>query len=243
MERVQRRTLAVIALVSLLSFALLAIVLAQGHGVYGFEGPLPRPLRWSASVDTWTEAANRFAAPAIGGVLIVAFAFGVWRRSVVRVAVYAGLAAVAFLMSELVAKPLVHETYQGNLTFPSGNVTAVCATAVAMWLALYPLLGRWARSVTFLLGAGWVLLISVAVVGAHWHTPVDALGSVLLSLGVIAAGGAVFERVLPRRATATGTGDGDALTSATRDDPHRMPRAPQSARPATRRRRPARVSS
>ncbi len=29
----------------------------------------------------------------------------------------------------------------GQLSFPSGNVTAVCATALAMWIALYPVLG------------------------------------------------------------------------------------------------------
>ncbi len=241
MERVQRRTLAVIALVSLLSFVLLAADLAQGHGVYGFERPLLRSLGSPGSVDTWAEAADLFAAPAIIGVLFVAFAFGVWRRSVVRVAVYAGFAAVVFLVSEHVAKPLVHETYKGLLTFPSGNVTAVCATAVAMWLAFYPLLGRWARSVTLLLGAAWVLLISVAVVGAHWHTPFDALGSVLLSLGIIAAGAAVVERVLPRGTA--GTDGGDASRLATRDDPqYRTQQAPQPARSATWRRRPARVS-
>jgi hypothetical protein len=95
--------------------------------------------------------------------------------------------------------------------------------------------------VTLLFSAAWVLLISVAVVGAHWHTPFDALGSVLLSLGVIAAGGAVFERVLPRGAT--GADGGDAPTLATRDDPqYQIPEAPQPARPATWRRRPARVS-
>jgi hypothetical protein len=52
---------------------------------------------------------------------------------------------VIFLVSEHVAKPLVHETYNGTLTFPSGNVTAVCATAVAMWLAHYPRRGHMAR--------------------------------------------------------------------------------------------------
>ena len=192
LERVQRRTLTVVAMVSLLSFVLLAADVAQGHGVYGFEGPLLRSLGSPTSVDTWAEAADLLAAPAIIGVLIIAFAFGVWRRSVARVAVYAAFAAVVFLVSEHAAKPLVHETYKGTLTFPSGNVTAVCATAVAMWLGYYPLIGRRARSVTLLFGAAWVLLMSVAVVGAHWHTPFDALGSVLLSLGIVAAGGAIL---------------------------------------------------
>jgi membrane-associated phospholipid phosphatase len=237
---VQRRTLTFVALLSLLSFVLLAADLAQGHGEYGFEDSLLRFLGSPTSLDTWVEAADLLAVPAIMGVLIIAFAFGVWRRSVVRVAVYAGFAAVAFLLSDYVAKPLVHETDKGHLTFPSGNVTAVCATAVAMWLALHPLLGRLSRSVTLLLGAAWVLLISVAVVGAHWHTPFDALGSVLLSLGVIAAGGAVFERV-QQRAT-TGTDVGGASRLATRADPGlQMPQAPQPARPTSGKRPRARA--
>jgi len=238
--RVQRRTLTIIAMVSLLSFVLLAADLAEGHGVYGFEGSLLRSLGSPTSVDSWAEAAELLAAPAIIGVLIIAFAFGVWRRSVTRVAAYTGFAAVVFLVSEHVAKPLVHETYKGTLTFPSGNVTAVCATAVAMWLAYYPLLGRRARSVMLLLGAAWVLLISVAVVGAHWHTPFDALGSVVLSLGIIAAGGALFERLRPR--STTGRNGGDALRLASSEAPHPMPQAPRPARPATWMRRPARVS-
>jgi hypothetical protein len=237
---VQRRTLTFIALLSLLSFVFLAADLAQGHGGYGFEGSLLRLLGSPDSLDTWVEAADLLAAPAIIGVLIVAFAFGVWRRSVARVAVYAGFAAVVFLMSEYVAKPLVHETYKGHLTFPSGNVTAVCATAVAMWLALHPLLGRWARSVTLLLGAAWVLLISVAVVGAHWHTPFDALGSVLLSLGVITAGGALFERALPPARAGTDVGDTPRLAPRA-DPPHRVPQAPQPAGPQSGERPRARV--
>jgi hypothetical protein len=62
-----------------------------------------------------------------------------------------------------------------------------------MWLALRPLLDRQSRHVTLVLGVEWVLLISLAVVGARWHTPLDAIGSVLLSVGVVTAGAAVFE--------------------------------------------------
>ena len=35
--------------------------------------------------------------------------------------------------------------------------------------------------------------MSLAVVGVLWHTPLDAIGSVLLSVGVVTAGAAVFE--------------------------------------------------
>jgi membrane-associated phospholipid phosphatase len=118
---------------------------------------------------------------------------GLARRSFGRVVFYAALAAWALLLSEDGIKPLVQRTYDAELTFPSGNVTAVSATALAMWLALGPVLGRQPRHVTLVLGVEWVLLMSLAVVGAHWHTPLDAIGSVLLSVGVVTAGAAVFE--------------------------------------------------
>lgn len=196
--RVKRSTLTTIALVSLMSFALLGSVLANDRGLYGFDAPfLKSPAL--PTIRAWADIADRVGAPAIVAVLAVALAFGILRRSLARVMVYAGLAAVTFLVSEHLAKPLDHETIAGNLSFPSGRVTAVCATSVAMWLALYPLLGKWARGVSLFLGAAWVLLMSLAVVGAHWHTPFDAVGSVFLSLGLITAGAAIYERGVSRR--------------------------------------------
>jgi membrane-associated phospholipid phosphatase len=206
--QVKRSTLTTIALVSLSSFALLGAVLANDRGLYGFDAPFLRSPGSLPSFRSWADIADLVGAPAIGVVLAVALAFGILRRSLARVMIYAGLAAVTFLVSEHVAKPLDHETVAGHLSFPSGRVTAVCATAVAMWLALYPLMGKWARGVTLFLGAAWVLLISVAVVGAHWHTPFDALGSVLLSLGILAAGAAVYESLAPHGAI--GPVDADA---------------------------------
>ena len=62
-----------------------------------------------------------------------------------------------------------------------------------MWIALYPVLGQWARVTTFLLGAAWTGLISLAVVGkSGWHTPIDDIGSFFLSVGVVTAGAAIL---------------------------------------------------
>lgn len=212
----RRPALIAIALASLLAFALLSAHLADGHGLYHFEHRVLRSVESPSSVGAWGALADRLATPVIIVVLVLAFAFGALRGSVLRIAVYAGLAGITFLISEHIAKPLVHETYMGLLTFPSGTVTAVCATVVATWLALYPLLRRWARIVTFLLGVSWVLLTSVAVVAARWHTPFDALGSVLLSLGVITAGAAVFERTAPQEPSVSD--DSDESPSEADDD-------------------------
>jgi len=185
--------LGVIALVCLYATAILASAVAHGRSPYGFEDPAIKWLGPPFAIRGWAHLAELLAAPTIIAVLVVSFGVGLARRAFVRVVFYAALAAWALLISEDGVKPLVQRTYYGELTFPSGNVTAVSATALAMWLALGPLLGRRPRHVTLVLGGEWVLLMSLAVVGARWHTPLDAIGSVLLSVGVVTAGAAVFE--------------------------------------------------
>jgi len=190
---VPRARLGVIALACLYATAILASAVAHGRSPYGFEDPAIRWLGPPSAIRGWADLAELLAAPTILGVLVVSFGVGLARRAFVRVVFYAALAAWALLISDQVIKPLVQRTYYGELTFPSGNVTAVSATALAMWLALGPLLGRLPRYVTLLLGGEWIFLMSLAVVGARWHTPLDAIGSVLLSVGVVTAGAAVFE--------------------------------------------------
>jgi hypothetical protein len=150
-------------------------------------------------VRSWADLVEVLGTPVVSAVLVVSFAFGVVRRAFLRVAFYAALAAATLLVSEHVVKPLVQRTYYGELTFPSGSVTAVSGTAFAMWLALYPLLGGRARNIMLAVGIAWTLLMSVAVVGANWHTPIDAVGSILLSVGIVSAGAVAFERVGTRR--------------------------------------------
>jgi membrane-associated phospholipid phosphatase len=200
---VRRSTLAVIALACLLATVFLALAVAHANAPYWFEDAAIRTLN-PGSAATWANFAELLAVPVIGAVLVVALVYGALKRAVGRVALYAGFAAAAFVISEYVVKPIVHETYYGELSFPSGNVTAVCATAIAMWMALHPLLGRRARRITFALGAAWVMLISLAVVGGLWHTPLDVIGSLLLSVGTVTAGAAVIERdAAPRPPTVT----------------------------------------
>ena len=186
-----RSRLTVTALICLCATAVLAFAVAHGRSPYRFEDPA---LRWlgppSANRD-WAHLAQVLALPAIAAVLVVCFALGLARRIFLRVAVFAALAAAAVLVNDHVVKPLVQRTYYGELTFPSGNVTAVCATALAMWLALGPILGKPLRRATLVFGVAWTLLMSLAVVGALWHTPLDVVGSILLSVGIVTAGAAV----------------------------------------------------
>ena len=195
---VLRDKLKVIALMSSLATALLALAVANNRAPYAFEESAVEWLGSPSAIGAWSDVAEFLGAPAIGAVLVASLTISVVRRAFFRVAFYTALAAVTFLISEHIAKPLIHRTHYGDLTFPSGRVTAVTATALAMWLALHPLIGKRARTVTLSLGTAWALLMSPAAVGAHLHTPRDDVGSLVLSVGVVTAGAAVFEQTVTR---------------------------------------------
>jgi hypothetical protein len=190
---VRRSTLSAIAVVSLLATALLSLAVSRGSSGFELDRKAFLLLGRPPDVDLWKHVADLLAAPVIAIVVVASVVFGVLRRILLRVGVFAGIAAAAFLISEDLIKPLVGERFFGQLSFPSGNVTAVCATALAMWIALYPVLGKWARTIAFVFGVAWTGLMAAAVVGALWHTPLDCLGSVLLSLGVVTAGAAIYQ--------------------------------------------------
>lgn len=212
---VSRANLRIAGLLCLLATALLALVVAHTSAPFGFERPALRWLGGSASArDTWRELTQLLGAIAIGVALAVSLVLGLFRRALLRVVVYAALGTAALLISEQVAKPLVQRTFDTEFTFPSGHVTAVSATALALWLAFYPLLGRRARIITLVVGLAWTLLMSLAVIGAQWHTPLDAVGSILLSVGVVAGGAGLLERahgrglfLVPTRARFGESGD------------------------------------
>ena len=187
--------LTVTSVTCLSTFTLLALAVAHGDGSYGFEDPVFRWLGAPSTTSTWANLSERLASPPIGAVLVISLVLGIARRSLLRVVVYAAIAATAFLISEHVAKPVVQRSYYEELTFPSGSVTAVSATSLAMWLAFYPLIGKTARIITLVIGGAWTLSTALAVVGALWHTPLDVLGSLLLSIGLVTGGAAIFERM------------------------------------------------
>ncbi len=185
--------LATTAAISLVLLALLSLVVAHGTGPYGFEDHAINLFARPSAVSRWSDVADLLGTPTLIVVFAVCLGIGQAKGAVLRVALYALLAVGAILISDHVAKPLVDRTYADVLTFPSGHVTAASGAAFAMWLALFPLLGKRARNLVLILGVAWVLLISLAVVAGLWHTPLDVVGAVLLAVGVVASGGAILE--------------------------------------------------
>jgi hypothetical protein len=188
-----RSTLSITSATCLCAFVLLALAVAHGNGPYGFEDPFFRWLGAPSVTAGWAHLSELVSTPVVAAAGVTAAALGIARRAVLRIAVYAAVATTAFIVNEYIAKPLVQRTYIGEVTFPSGSVTAVCATALAFWLALYPLVGSPTRVGILLLGLIWTLLTALAVVGALWHTPLDDLGSFLLSIGLLTGAAALFE--------------------------------------------------
>ena len=137
--------LTVVALVCMFAGAALSLAVAHGTGPYGFEDPAITWLGRPSALEEWGKWSNLLGNPVVAVVVVASLAFGVARGAAIRVVLFVVLALAAFLINEHIAKPLVGRTYDGALTFPSGHVTAACATAFAMWLALFPLLKKEAR--------------------------------------------------------------------------------------------------
>lgn len=172
----------------------LAVAVAHTQGPEGFEIPVFAWLGTPTSDAAWAKVAELLATPAIAVALVACAAACLVGRVFLRFTVYLAFGAGALLANEYVFKPLVQRSYVGEPSFPSGNVTAVAATVLVVWLALFPILGRRARGALLLVGAAWIIVMALAMVGAEWHTPLDDLGSLLLSIGFVAGGGALYEQ-------------------------------------------------
>ena len=91
--------------------------------------------------------------------------------------------AMAVVLVEWFAKPIVGRRYGGVLDFPSGSVTVVASLATA-WVLAVPRQVRW---VVTAIGAVAVTLMSVAVIRLRWHYPTDALAAAMFGAGVVLA--------------------------------------------------------
>jgi membrane-associated phospholipid phosphatase len=88
-------------------------------------------------------------------------------------------------------KPLVHRTYLGVLTYPSGHTATISALAatVAVLLAVPPRRPR-ARALRLLIvGAACVLGVVVAtgVIGLQWHYFTDTVAGAAVGIGTVCA--------------------------------------------------------
>ncbi len=132
---------------------------------------------------------------------------------------------LAVLLTEFVLKPVIARRFEFVLTFPSGSVTAVAAVATA-WVLAVP---RWLRFPVVVIGAFVVGLECIAIIALQWHYPSDALGGVLVGVGVVLlADGLLHVVVAAVRGHFTGNPT-DGTTSDPTSDPTHAPDGEPSA--------------
>jgi membrane-associated phospholipid phosphatase len=98
---------------------------------------------------------------------------------------------VAVGLTELVLKPLVHETINGSLTYPSGHTASVFAlTGVVGVLMLNPPRQRprpWVRALLMVALVAISCAVAVATVALNYHYFTDTIAGAALAAGVVLA--------------------------------------------------------
>jgi undecaprenyl-diphosphatase len=98
---------------------------------------------------------------------------------------------VAVGLTELVLKPLVHETINGSLTYPSGHTASVFVlTGVAGVLMLNPPSQRprpWIRALLMVVLVAISCAVVVATVALNYHYVTDTIAGAALAVGVVLA--------------------------------------------------------
>lgn len=136
--------------------------------------------------------AARFAAPgsllpAVTLSAVIVFACLLARRLNGAVLAAAAVPAAAGLNDSLF-KPLVHRTYQGVLTYPSGHTAAMFALATTVTLLLIPPPPAKAGALRLLIPAAACALggvVAVGVIGLRWHYFTDTVAGAALGIGTV----------------------------------------------------------
>jgi membrane-associated phospholipid phosphatase len=111
---------------------------------------------------------------------------------------------IASSLTEFVLKPLIHRTYVGDLSFPSGHTTGAFALVAAIVVLLIDPPGTRMpaslRVVLAVLSLGAGGLVAVGLVAGRQHFFTDTIGGGALSITVTLSTALVIDRVAGRRA-------------------------------------------
>ncbi len=123
-------------------------------------------------------------------VLCAALVLGCLLTGRTKGAILAGLALpIAVGLDDGLLKHLVHRTYLGQLTYPSGHTTAIVTIAAsAAVLFLGPLRPAWPGPLRLAIPAiGCLLAIAVAVgvIGLQWHYVTDTVGGAAVGIAAV----------------------------------------------------------
>jgi membrane-associated phospholipid phosphatase len=141
----------------------------------------PQLALWLAFPGTLMPAVVLSAAMVIGCLLTGRLAGAV--LAAVAVPVTAGL-------NEALLKPLVHRTYLGQISYPSGHtatIFALAATAALLLLATPrpPRPVRPVRIVITVVACGLGCVVAIGVIGLRWHYFTDTLAGAAVGIGTV----------------------------------------------------------
>jgi membrane-associated phospholipid phosphatase len=150
--------------------------------VIAFFGGHQGPLLWLALPGTLVPAAAFSAAIAIGCLIA-------GRHSGAVLALTAVPAATG--LGDGLLKHVVHRTYLGQLTFPSGHTTSVAAltAALAVLLLIPPRrAGTWAlRMLLLAVCCAITAVVAAAVIALRWHYFTDTVAGAAVGVGTVCA--------------------------------------------------------
>jgi membrane-associated phospholipid phosphatase len=115
---------------------------------------------------------------------------------------------VAVGLNDGLLKHLVHRTYLGVLTYPSGHTTTMFALAATVTVLLIPPKPAKAGPLRLLIPAGSCLLggvVAVGVIGLKWHYFTDTLAGAALGIGTVCGLSLLLDLPTVRRWLAPGS--------------------------------------
>lgn len=154
-------------------------------------------------IDTWIHArfGHHFAtlhrisslgliASEVAAAVIVAASLATRRLNAAALTVIS--IPVAFVLTEYVLKPLVHERLNNWLAYPSGHTQGVfCVVAISAVLLLNRPRSNspapWLRVLIVVLAAGVGCAVGIAMIGMGFHYFTDTVGGAAVGCGVVLA--------------------------------------------------------
>jgi membrane-associated phospholipid phosphatase len=158
-----------------------------------------QPNALSRPVDSWIQAhigAHRVALEIISNLgvlgselvalLLVLAALAARRRNVAALTVIS--VPLAWVLTEFVLKPLVHERIDNYLTYPSGHTQAVICVATVLAIALLnPTRARppgWLRVLVVASAVAVAVAVAISMIGLDYHYFTDTLAGAAAGAGV-----------------------------------------------------------
>lgn len=110
---------------------------------------------------------------------------------------------VAVGLNDGLLKHLVHRTYLGSLTYPSGHTSAVFALAATVTVLLVvpprPTLGRALRVLVPVAACAVGGVVAIAVIGLRWHYFTDTVAGAAVGIAAVCGLALILDLPAPRR--------------------------------------------